>query len=170
VNIVTAKPTTACGDGGKVYVNCDFSTLTAGAFNMETLVQTCGFSAFAFQGNLSRSVNVFDTSNIRSSRARDDTDLGSPNQGCGGPGVGEGGRPDAAFPNCVAQGNALIIQDPRVSNRPNDSGFGGCFVFQFFRQIELVNMAMLDVNEPNVSIKVKADLMIHWSVVSFTNK
>jgi hypothetical protein len=138
-----------------VYVNCDFSTLTAGAFDMETLIETCGFAATAFEGSQSRFVNVFDTSKILGRGAQYDPDLGSPNRGCGGPGVGAGGRPGAPYPNCVAQGNALIIQDPRVSNRPNDNVSGGCFVFQFFRrQIELVNMKMLDVNEPNLIIKV----------------
>jgi hypothetical protein len=129
--------------------------MAAGAFDQATLIQTCGFAVAAVEGTVPRSVNIFDTFDIRSNDPKDDSDLGSPNQGCGGPGIGEGGAPDADFPNCVAQGNALIIQDPAVTDRPNDNVDGGCFLFNFMREIELINMFMLDVDERDVTIKVR---------------
>jgi hypothetical protein len=96
-----------------------------------------------------RDVNVFDSSNIASADPSDDPDLGSPNQYCtpSGPGVGNGGKPDAPFSNCEPQGNLLIIQNPRnPENDPNDNNSGGCLFFKFERLVELVNMGLLDMD------------------------
>lgn len=150
-------PTTGCN-----YVECDFSTLQPGMFLSETeqmnqLLNDCGISVNAVEGKSLRNVNVFDSFNIRSKRGgggqAGDTDLGSPNNKCrgGGPGIGRGGTPDSRFPNCDAQGNLLIIQDPREPNQmiPNDSGYGGCLTLSFASGgVQLVNMGLLDVEEP----------------------
>jgi hypothetical protein len=84
-----------------------------------------------------------------------DPDLGSPNRHCpgGGPGKGKGGRPDAPFPNCMPQGNLLIIQNSNASV-PNDSPDGGCMMFEFRRGVNLVNIGLLDVEE-SASITVR---------------
>jgi hypothetical protein len=106
-------------------------------------------------------LSIFDTSNILGSGPGFDPDLGSPNKECpgGGPGEGAGGQPGAAFPNCEPQGNVLIIQDPAVTDRPNDNVSGGCIVFVFLGEVELINMKLLDVEEPNLTIKVRDSLL-----------
>ena len=99
-------------------------------------------------------MNVFNSSDIRSSDPSDDPDLGSPNQFCNpsGPGIGDGGDPTLPgnqFPNCEPQGNLLIIQDPSQPNEtmPNDSLPGGCLIIEFEDPVELVNMGTLDFEE-----------------------
>jgi hypothetical protein len=122
------------------------------------LLADCGVTVSAKQGVLDRRVNVFNSSDIKSTNLKDDPDLGSPNQAClgGGPGVGNGGNPNATFPNCAPLGNLLIIQDPRADpNRANDSPFGGCIIFEFSTPIEVVNTGILDVEEAGVSITVR---------------
>jgi hypothetical protein len=143
-----------CNEEDLVSVNCDFSTLTAGLFvDLANLQQSCGFTVNTPEGTLS----IFDTSKLRGQGQQFDSDLGSPNRDCGGPGVGAGGKPGAAYPNCEAQGNALIIQDPAVTDRPNDNVSGGCIVFEFRGEIELINMKMLDV-------EVRSNSKICWTV------
>ena len=138
------------------YVKCDFSTLDPGAYvtkgtgsQSAALLESCGLSVIAMGAdNEMREVNVFDSSEMDV----DDPDLGSPNEMCSppGPGVGMGGEPTSYFSNCDPQGNLLIIQDPRVPDEtdPNDSGFGGCFKFEFVVEFSLINMGLLDVEEP----------------------
>jgi hypothetical protein len=121
------------------------------------LFDACGVTVSAKQGDIVRRVNVFNSSNIKNSNPINDPDLGSPNEACpgGGPGIGEGGKPDAPFPNCVPQGNLLIIQDPRADpDIANDSGLGGCITFEFSSPIEIVNTGILDSEEPGVSVTV----------------
>jgi hypothetical protein len=99
-------------------------------------------------------INVFDSANVRSRLPGDDSDLGAPNERCpdGGPGVGAGGGPDGAYPNCSPQGNLLIIQNPEEEDA-NDSPFGGCITVEFIRYVELVDMGLLDLEE-GAKIKV----------------
>lgn len=67
---------------------------------------------------------IFDTARPSAS-----THLGSPNQACGGPGVGDAGAPERTTANCTPQGNVLIIQ--RLRRRvPRDSNRNGSFRFQ----------------------------------------
>ncbi len=72
---------------------------------------------------------IFDSANPTGG----DSDIGSPNEACpgGGPGVGAGGAPGGPGPNCVAQGNVLIISQNGNSNVPNDSNGGGVITFEF---------------------------------------
>jgi hypothetical protein len=130
---------------------------------MGLLVQSCGFTATASNGTLS----IFNTSNIQGQGSEFDPDLGSPNRNCNpsGPGIGAGGIPSSNYSNCEPQGNALIIQDPRY-NRPNDNAGGGCIVFDFLgKNIELINMKMLDVEEPNVNITVRIMCMLCIAII-----
>jgi hypothetical protein len=96
-------------------------------------------------------LNIFNSSNIRGTAAKDDPDLGSPNAACpgGGPGLGKGGKPWSLYPNCEKQGNLLIIQDEHTDpSWPNDSAYGGCFQFTFVaRSVSLVNLGLLDIDE-----------------------
>ena len=86
----------------------------------------------------------------------------APNRACNGirnvpagPGKGQGGKPDAEWPNCVPQGNLLIIQDWRYpESRANDSPWGGCFYFDFVQPVSLVNTGLIDIEEPQGKITV----------------
>lgn len=57
-----------------------------------------------------------------------DPDLGAPNMRCDnpGPGVGEGGEPDGAGPNCAELGNVLIIQNATATCPDDDEDGGEC--------------------------------------------
>lgn len=152
------------------FVHCDFSNLMAGVLFSESdqqaqlLLDKCGMavSATTRNGTEPQNVTVFDSSLIRSRKSIDDPDLGAPNKACGGPGKGKGGKPGAPFPNCVPQGNLLIIQDPRY-DVPNDNGLGGCIVFELPEQgVTLVDMGLIDVDAPT-TIEVRLSCCVFLS-------
>lgn len=60
-----------------------------------------------------------------------DTDLGSPNEDFGGPGVGKGGKANTPYRLDKEQGNVLIISKDLDSNDPNDDERGGEIEFDF---------------------------------------
>jgi hypothetical protein len=124
----------------------------------EQLTNACGLRVSAFKRGEPREVNVFNSSDITNRDPNNDPDLGSPNEFCenGGPGVGNGGKPGAPFPNCVPQNNLLIIQNTaNEEGDPNDSPDGGCLIFEFERSVDLLNMGLLDMEEA-MSISVRA--------------
>ena len=87
-------------------------------------------------------------------------DLGAPNEGCGGPGIGDGGAPGSEFENCMPQGNLIIIHNNDLMmnpDPPNDSGEGGCIKFEFFNKVKLSNMGLLDL-ESSGKITVSCSL------------
>jgi hypothetical protein len=103
-------------------------------------------------------VNVFNSSNIKSKSWRDDPDLGSPNSKCHPkePGIGAGGIPGSAFPNCEALGNLLILQNPRVTDHHNDDPNGGCISFDLYylsggyfggADVSINDFGVLDIEE-----------------------
>lgn len=57
------------------------------------------------QSRNSKEARIFDTSNPGTTYATGDRDLGSPNNSCGGPGVGDGGKRGRKGENCVAIGS-----------------------------------------------------------------
>jgi hypothetical protein len=131
--------------------------LTPNAFDNFALYSACNFNADPT--SLQYSINVFNSSNIKSSSWRDDPDLGSPNRKCTpkGPGIGVGGRPNASFPNCDPLGNLLIIQNPAVTTAPNDYAKGGCMSFSFFdfgSVVKIDDFGLLDIEEgANVTVR-----------------
>ena len=141
------------------FFQCDFSTLAIGNFLSrpeqanELFFACAGLTVTARDPNDEvTNVNVFNSSDIASRSPRDDPDIGSPNRNCpgGGPGRGAGGGPGAAWPNCEPQGSLLIIQNSdNLEDDPNDSPFGGCFLFEFDTPIEFVNMGLLDFEKFN---------------------
>jgi Ni/Co efflux regulator RcnB len=150
-------------------VHCDFATLQVAQFlsnesQKQRILEACGIiSVTAKKNGRSRNVNVFDSSNIRSTSWKDDPDLGSPNRDCpsNGPGIGVGGGPNTTYPNCVVQGNLLIIQDTSTpESRPNDSGNGGCMYIRFADGVSLVDMGFLDMEEPGLNITVRVVFLL----------
>jgi hypothetical protein len=149
--VPTASRTCAIED-----IVCDFDTLLPGVAlsdeaQAQRLLDKCGVSVTAINAkNNYNVVNVFNSSDIRGSTNQFDPDLGSPNQFCpgGGPGIGLGGGPNSEYPNCDRLGNLLIIQNPKKPiGQPNDSAFGGCFVFKFSSAVSLINFGILDIDE-----------------------
>ena len=127
----------------------------------------------ATDNGLPLDVNVFNSSDIGGRQAKYDPDLGSPNEKCpgGGPGVGVGGEPGALFPNCVPQNNLLIIQNENnTEDEPNDRPLGGCFIIEFQQPVELINMGLLDMEEPRINITVSKFIVFYEAikVLSFT--
>jgi hypothetical protein len=152
---------------------CDFAALMPHDFDNDALRHACGFQAFPSFGTTSF-LNVFNSShvkqNIQSQSWRDDADLGSPNCNCNsndpngerGPGIGIGGIPNAAFSNCKALGNLLILQNPRVTDRPNADPHGGCLYIDFYDLYYehgldpfVVDFGLLDIEE-GATINVRA--------------
>jgi hypothetical protein len=68
-----------------------------------------------------------------------DTDLGTPNQAFGGPGVGSAG----ATSNSQALGKLLVIQEN--SGAPNDNANGGTLVFNFASARTMTSIKLVDV-------------------------
>lgn len=110
----------------------DFNDIPAGTYVQNEWQATAGFTITAIPtsggytgpGNAGMG-RLFDSANPMT-----ETDLGSPNSGCGGPGKGSGGAPGKPGENCVALGNLLLIQH---SDTPEgkDNSKGGKLVFDF---------------------------------------
>ena len=75
-----------------------------------------------------------------------DPDLGTPNQHCpgGGPGVGSGGIPGAQGENCVAQGNALIMDENGPHRVPDDRTGTNSIHIVFKQEVMLEELSILD--------------------------
>ncbi len=103
------------------------------------------------------SLVIFDSSNPTGG----DWDLGSPNNGCGGPGVGPGGAPGEPGENCTALGHVLVINDNIVDvspadglvDQPDDEAAGGQMRIEFANPVRILNLAFLDLDDQeNVNI------------------
>jgi hypothetical protein len=135
--------------------HCGFEELTLHVFGPYDLSESdCGFYISS-----TKTINIFNSSNIKGTSWTHDPDLGSPNVQCnpsvGGPGRGVGGVPSSRFPNCDTLGNLLIIQNPKVTSRPNDDA-GGCIFFDysplitdelFFYEYSIFDLGLLDIEE-----------------------
>ncbi len=90
---------------------------------------------------------VFDSDNPTGK----DTDLGSPNQDFGGPGIGKGGGADTPFRLDKAQGNVLIISKNLNPADPNDDEKGGTIEFdfsEFEHGVTLHSLELVDLEKP----------------------
>ena len=85
---------------------------------------------------------VFDSSNPSGG----DHDLGTPNNGFGGPGVGSGGQPNGAGPNDVPLGNVLIISEDGDGSDPDDEAHGGTLTFDFDSPVSINYLDLLDID------------------------
>jgi hypothetical protein len=86
---------------------------------------------------------VFDTSQPWA-----DPDLGSPNSECegGGPGIGDGGRPESDYSNCEPLNYVLIIQEGGT-NAPDDNENGGSITFTFLSPVRIEHIGLLDSDD-----------------------
>jgi hypothetical protein len=167
------------------FIRCDFATLAVASFmsnpaQTAKILRDCGISSVTAEDpeGAPRNVNVFDSADIKGTETKYDPDLGAPNRACGlvngkrGPGIGAGGRPTAPFPNCLEQGNLLIIQNTNnTETDPNDSPLGGCMIFDFARKMNLFDMGLLDVEESIqilvVSVACPVSLLFYENFISF---
>jgi hypothetical protein len=128
------------------------------AAQAQRLREDCLLEVTAINTIDSNVINIFDSASIRGDNQKWDPDLGSPNRACpgGGPGRGMGGKPGAQFPNCIAQGKIMIIQNEEMDpSIPNDSAFGGCMIFNFIEPVALKNFGIMDIDESeNVDITI----------------
>lgn len=85
---------------------------------------------------------IFDTSDP-GDYGDGDPDLGSPNQSCGGPGIGAGGALGSPFENCKPLGNVLIVQES-LKATPNDHEKGFELEFQFAYPAYLDSVQVMD--------------------------
>lgn len=76
-----------------------------------------------------------------------DPDLGTPNSGFGGPGVGSGGAPGKAGRNGLPRGNLLIVSEDGDSSDPDDEADGGMIVFHFDDPVRVDEVHVVDIDE-----------------------
>ncbi len=110
---------------------------------------------------------IFDTENPSGG----DWDLGTPNESCGGPGIGSGGTCNTCGtpqigPNCVSLGRALIIaedlDDPNADNivdDPDDERNGGVLLFEFDHLIVPISITILDIDSESATIDLIGDVL-----------
>lgn len=100
-----------------------------------------------------------------------DTDLGAPNSQCGGPGVGFGGVPGAPGENCEQLGQVLIAHSGDIDAlrnacwhcddgqycpgcEPNDHAGGAHFAFTFVREVRVLRVVLMDLDDAPDSARV----------------
>lgn len=110
-----------------------------------------------------QSLIIFDSSNPTG----EDPDLGSPNETCGGPGVGVGGEVGQPGENCVAQGNLLIVAEDIVDantdnivDDPDDEAGGGTIIFEFDTQVDLVSITIMDIDNETAAVSTNSDTLM----------
>ena len=82
-----------------------------------------------------------------------DSDLGTPNQNFGGPGIGSGGQNGVAA-NDVALGNILIISEDADASDPDDNYNGGTLIFTFDSPVMLDEIGLLDVDNREATLRL----------------
>ncbi len=84
-----------------------------------------------------------------------DLDLGSPNQTCMPPGLGQGLGGELGQPgeNCVPQGNVLIISEDGDATDPDDNLNGGTITFDFNYDVDIASIDFMDGNSPGNTVE-----------------
>ncbi len=82
-----------------------------------------------------------------------DTDLGTPHQSFGGPGIGKGGTASEGLNN-QALGNILIIAEniddndgDGIVDQPDDEAGGGKLIFKFDQLVKITELVLVDIDE-----------------------
>lgn len=89
-----------------------------------------------------------------------DPDLGTPNETCGGPGVGLGGEQGEVGENCVPLGNLLVIAEDIVDveaplgliDDPDDEAGGGKMTFEFHEPVAMQTLKLVDLDDGQPAI------------------
>lgn len=91
---------------------------------------------------------IFDSENIDESES---SHLGSPNNACGGPGEGDGGKIGAQGEICELLGNVLIPS--RKDGTSGDSEFG-ILVFEFHEDTTVNSISLLNVDDDESQVTI----------------
>jgi hypothetical protein len=88
---------------------------------------------------------------VDTSMANDiDPDLGSPNAGCGGNGIGDAGKPGSEFENCDPLGKVLIVQGSNQASVDSHEKRGE-LIFRFEEPVDLHSFVIFDSDGPDAS-------------------
>ena len=153
ITVVESRSNFTESDGNSIH--CDFRWLERGIAlsnvdQADILEQAFFLKVSGTKQNNSgtREVTVIDTGNVTKSNQ---WQLGPPHGSCGGQDKvnGVGGRVGGLFPNCPAQGTALVLQ------RHDIVGVEGCINFDFVDPVDLKGMGILNVpDEGTITISV----------------
>lgn len=114
------------------------------------------------------SLVVFDTANPTGN----DPDLGSPNNTCGGPGVGTGGQVGMPGENCVPQGNILVVAEDIVDTSPadglvddpDDEAGGGIVTLTFDEPVVIFSIVIMDIDNESLSFNLTENGFLRGNV------
>jgi hypothetical protein len=114
-----------------------------------------GFEFSVIGNSTSNSLCIFDSANPTGQ----DLDLGTPNEGFGGPGRGNGGRPGMPGQNKTPQGKVLVIpenlidvnHDGRIDS-PDDNHLGGQITVDWETAGLVMNMVFVDIEETGATV------------------
>ena len=131
----------------------DAGTVVSGNDTGGSIVPGTLFPGFTLSvqndGNGPHTIIIFDSADPTGG----DPDLGTPNQSCGGPGVGWGGQAGEPGENCVARGNLIIIAEDVVDSNgdglvddPDDEAGGGLVTFAFNELVDLESIVVIDID------------------------
>ncbi len=154
---------TNTGDGGSnsgaaslCLPTMDFETDTAGAALVAGQIIDTEWAAWGLRvttnNPASHPAMIFNSANPTGG----DTDLGAPNIGYGGPGIGIGGLPIMPGRNNSPLGKILIVAESANSANPDDSGNGGTLIFTFDYPVRVDEVKILDIDDASAAGTVKA--------------
>jgi hypothetical protein len=130
-----------------------------GAVNPGTSIPGITFSVINTGGG-PHSLLVFDSANP----SGDDLDLGTPNQSCGGPGIGIGGVAGSPGENCEALGKILIVAEnlgdsnnDNLVDDPDDEAGGGVIDILFTDPIIFESCTFIDIEEHGGTVELWSD-------------
>jgi hypothetical protein len=83
-------------------------------------------------------------------------DLGSPNEGFGGPGRGTGGEEGQPGENRWPLGNILIISEDGNQDNPDDYYVGGILIFPFETPARVHEVQLIDIDNHETAGKIVA--------------
>jgi hypothetical protein len=110
-----------------------------------------------------QSLIIFDSSNPTG----EDPDLGSPNETCGGPGVGVGGEVGQPGENCVPLGNLLVIAEDIVDgdgnglvDDPDDEVDGGQIILKWNSPTAPIRIVLMDIDSESAAVAISNDTLV----------
>lgn len=121
------------------------------------------FTLSVVNNNGPQSLIIFDSANPTG----EDPDLGTPNQTCGGPGIGIGGEVGQPGENCVPLGNLLIIAEDIVDgdgnglvDDPDDDLNGGTITFTWNSPTSPTRIVLMDIDNESASVAVSNNTLL----------
>lgn len=131
--------------------NCNGNPIAAGMEITNQYMDDIGLTIYGESNHPNRTGRVitFDSSNPTGG----DTDLGTPNQAYGGPGIGSGGTSSQGR-NDVSEGNLIILAENVIDNdgdglvdNPDDDAAGGTITFDFANPITVQAFTIVDLDD-----------------------